>query len=504
VLRAIARAIRHGAGRGRGPGTDARPRPSASDLQLARYALQQLGAPSLGVRAGWDAAETPTFDERHWFAADGLSADAQLDEETRYLLRNRGRHEVQNNSWAAGMTQVLVNDEIGAGPRLRVRTGDRADNQAIESAWSRWWHAAEGPEILRLMRRAIVTDGESILRMRTSERIAGLARVGLRLEVIEADRLASPRRLGDDPDEIDGIRLRDGEPVQYEILRVHPGSDRGISSALESDLVPADSIVHLFFKLRPEQHRGSPEIAPALPIFARLRRYTLAVIANAESAAKIHAAIQTDLPPETDAEYDPMDVLDLASGQAMVLPAGYKLAQVRAEQPVTTYADFMRQGVAEAARPLGIPRNKALGDSTEANFASGKLDLRDYQKKIEVEREWIERTVLERIFEAWLQEAVLVEGLVPQAARQVGGVAHTWIWPGFDDIDREKDAKADATELANGTTSRTRIAYRNGLTLEELLDDEVRERELRADMGLEPRESQAERAASGEGDGDAA
>ena len=36
---------------------------------------------------------------------------------------------------------------------------------------------------------------------------------------------------------------------------------------------------------RPGQARGIPDITPALPLFAQLRRFTLAVLAAAETAA---------------------------------------------------------------------------------------------------------------------------------------------------------------------------------------------------------------------------
>ena len=47
------------------------------------------------------------------------------------------------------------------------------------------------------------------------------------------------------------------------------------------DRVPAAAVIHYFRTDRPGQRRGIPEITPALPLFAQLRRYTLAVIAAA-------------------------------------------------------------------------------------------------------------------------------------------------------------------------------------------------------------------------------
>jgi len=53
--------------------------------------------------------------------ADGLAADAAANPNIRYILRNRARYEVHNNSYARGMVETLANDVIGTGPRLKSK-----------------------------------------------------------------------------------------------------------------------------------------------------------------------------------------------------------------------------------------------------------------------------------------------------------------------------------------------------------------------------------------------
>ena len=60
-------------------------------------------------------------------------------------------------------------------------------------------------------------------------------------------------------------------------------------SAACSVVVPAGSMIHYLRTDRSEQSRGIPEITPALPLFAQLRRYTLAVIAAAIAAIAVLA-----------------------------------------------------------------------------------------------------------------------------------------------------------------------------------------------------------------------
>src|SRR5574339_1156872 len=113
---------------------------------------------------------------------------------------------------------------------------------------------------------------------------------------------------------------------------------------MQYDRVPAESVIHYFRADRPGQSRGIPDITPSLPLFAQLRRYTLAVLAAAETAADFAAVVYTDSPANGEAaDVEPMDVIELERRMATVLPGGWKLGQIAAEQPATTYAEFKRE-----------------------------------------------------------------------------------------------------------------------------------------------------------------
>ena len=145
--------------------------------------------------------------------------------------------------------------------------------------------------------------------------------------------------------------------------------------------MPADAVVHWFRADRPGQHRGIPEITPALPLFAQLRRYTLAVIAAAETAADFAAVLFTDAPANGEAQaLEPMDVVELEKRMATVLPDGWRLGQIEAQQPATTYAEFKREILNEIARCLNLPYNIAACNSSGYNYASGRLDHQTYYK----------------------------------------------------------------------------------------------------------------------------
>ena len=235
--------------------------------------------------------------------------------------------------------------------------------------------------------------------------------VKLDLRLVEADQVATPVPAPASlrHNAIDGIVFDAyGNPVEYHVLKNHPGDALG-GLSLDYDRVPAASMVHYFRTDRPGQTRGIPEIMPALPLFAQLRRYTLAVLAAAETAADFAAVLYTDAPANGEADpVEPMDLVELERRMATVLPGGWRLGQVQAQQPTTTYAEFKNEILNEIARCLNIPFNVAAGNSSGYNYASGRLDHQTYYKSIRVDQAQLGLAVLDRVLRAWLDEAILI------------------------------------------------------------------------------------------------
>ena len=438
------------------------------------------------VRARYDAAQTTAENARHWAMADALSADGAASADVRKKLRERARYEVANNSYAKGIVLTIANDCIGTGPRLQLLTDDASANHAVEAAFAEWAKAVNLAEKLRTMRLAKSTDGEAFAVMTANPNVD--SPVMLDVHLVEADRVASPiMSVLPTISDIDGIALDAwGNPQTYTILRQHPGDMTAWKT--QYDLVPADAVVHWFRSDRPGQHRGIPEITPALPLFAQLRRYTLAVIAAAETAADFAAVLFTDAPANGEAQaLEPMDVVELEKRMATVLPDGWRLGQIEAQQPTTSYAEFKREILNEIARCLNLPYNIAACNSSGYNYASGRLDHQTYYKSIRVEQAHLAETVLDRIFAAWIDEAMLTSEL--SILRTVRSMPHQWFFDGTEHVDPAKEANAQATRLASNTTTLAAEYARQGKDWETELHQRAKEKQLMAELGLteEPR-----------------
>lgn len=426
---------------------------------------------------------------RHWANADGLSANAANSAEVRRILRNRARYEVANNSYARGIVLTLANDTIGTGPRLQMLTQDVEANRRIEQEFARWSKAVGLAEKLRTMRLARAQDGEAFVILTSNPKLVTPAQLDLRL--IEADQVCTPDL--DVPNEmaIDGIVFDSaGNPVEYHVLREHPG-ETSLRFILDYDRVPAESMLHWFRADRPGQARGIPDIMPALPLFAQLRRFTLAVIAAAETAADFAGILYTDAPAGGEADSaEPFEPIELEQRALVTMPGGWKMSQLQAEQPATTYAEFKKEILNEIARCLNMPFNVAAGNSSGYNYASGRLDHQTYFKAIRVDQSHLECAVLDRLLAAWLDEAALIPGLLPADLGPFVDWSHQWFWDGQEHVDPGKEASAQATRLANHTTTLAHEYARQGRDWEEALRQRAKEIALMQELGLAPAQAQ--------------
>lgn len=434
----------------------------------------------LSIRAKYDAAQTTRQNARHWAMADSLSADAANSPDVRKTLRIRSRYETANNSYAKGIIQTLANDCVGTGPRLQLLTVSGKLNRTVENAFLQWAGCVDLARKLRTMRIAKATDGEVFAVLVENKNLPGP--IKLDVVLVEADRVTAPFMELFRSHRVDGIQFdRFGNPIYYHILRHHPGDALGNLS--KHDRVTAESVIHWFNADRPGQHRGIPEITPALPLFAQLRRYTLAVVAAAETAADFAAVLFTDAPANGEAAaIDPMDVIELEKRMATVLPDGWKLGQIKAEQPSTGYAEFKREILNEIARCLNLPYNIAACNSSGYNYASGRLDHQTYYKSIRVEQHSLATIVLDKIFLTWLAEARLVLGIASQLPNDF--VPHQWFFDGTEHVDPAKEANAQKIRLTSNTTTLAAEYARQGKDWETELRQRGKEKQLCAKLGL--------------------
>jgi lambda family phage portal protein len=435
------------------------------------------------VRGRFDAAQTNGDNAKHWQSAEFLSADAEASADVRKILRVRSRYEINNNSYARGVVLTLANDSVGTGPRLQMLTGDHTLNNTIEAAFLTWAKEINLAAKLRTVRMARCQDGEAFILMANNPNLKH-ENVKLDLQLIEADRVTEDN-FNRDPACVDGVTFdRFGNPTHYRVLKYHPGGEWPTPEDAVIN-VPAEFMIHIFRQDRPGQHRGVPEITPALPLFAQLRRFTLAVLSAAEAAADFAGILYTDAPPDGEAErISPFDSFQLERNMLLTMPGGWKMGQLDPKQPATTYAEFKHEILNEIARCLNMPYNIAAGNSSGYNYASGRLDHQTYYKSIRVDQEFTANVVLDRILELWLREYTLARGIALESDE------HTWFWDGMEHVDPAKEANAQATKLKSLTTTLANEYARQGKDWEAELRQIAAEKKLLQELGITTAEAE--------------
>ena len=434
------------------------------------------------LRARFDAAQTTKDNAKHWSAAEFLSADAEADSNVRKILRTRARYEVQNNSYARGIVKTLAEDTIGTGPRLQMLLEDEETNRKIEHDFQMWAKKTHLALKLRTIRMARCQDGEAFALLARNPMLK--TNVTLDIQLIEADRVTDDE-LTVDPNCIDGVTFDQfGNPMSYKVLKKHPGGTDSFDT--EFVTIRAENMIHVFRQDRPEQHRGIPEITAALPLFAHLRRFTLAVVSAAEAAADFSGILYTDAPANGEADsVEAMDTIQLERNMLLTMPGGWKMSQVDPKQPVTTYGEFKREILNEIARCLSMPFNIAAGNSSGYNYASGRLDHQTYYKALKVDQSFMEAEVLDRILEPWLREW----NLATSSGIELCDCRHVWFWDGQEHVDPSKEATAQQKRLESCTTNLAIEYAKQGRDWEVELRQIAKEQALKKELGIETSET---------------
>lgn len=462
--------------------------------------LDEFGRPFViqtgkGLSSRYDAAQTTDENRRHWAEADALSARLANNPGVRLRLRNRSRYERDNDPYYGGMIRTLATDLFGTGPTLQCQLLNNDDlNARIEGKFAEHVDAIGLVPKLLISAEAKVGDGETVGILQNNWLEGGETfqsrptEVPLDIQFIEAEQCATPSTAIPKvlSQWVDGIELdKRGRPVAYHILREHPGDTFAFTQEFER--VPADLVIHWFRRSRHGQYRGVPECTAGLPIGAQRRRWSLATLTAAETAADFAVLITSKLPLDfTDDDLpSEWETMELNRGMMTTLPAGGDAHQMKSEQPGTLYSDFKHELLKEMGRPVGAPYSVVGMDASEHNYSSLRYEREIYHAAMKVERNLCRWTVLDPFFRAWYAMARLITGyLADDISSLPQTVPFGWYWPGFAAIDPMKESAADTERLSNCTTTLQEVLAEYGQDWRIFLNQRAREINEMKRLGL--------------------
>lgn len=465
------------------------------------------------------AAPAPVVQKRGYAGAsfnkqmrDWVAGSTNQDAETRTALRalrNRSRDLARNNDYVVNALRIVQNNVIGQGVKMQAQAffssaGRKANRpnkpatEAIEAARNRWKRAQNChvggqltyEEIARLSILSVARDGEVLIRMVPQK--FGSSLVPLGLEVIEADHLDEEMNgRANNGNEIRmGVEVDLwGRPVAYHLFQRHPGDyQRAIRDKMPKIRVPASEIIHLFRQDRAGQTRGLPWIASSVESVRHMTGVVQAEVIAARAAACQMGFIET---PEGQYEADDTDDdgsgnLAFEPGTIRSLGAGEKFVSHAPARPAGLLEPFMRFMLRGVAAGFGVSYSSLGLDYSQANYSASRLELLNERDNWRAIQAWFISAFEQRVYEAWLQAAVL-SGVLDLPFYEVRPELYDtpkWVARGWSWVDPAKEVRAYKEAVRCGFMTQSEVIMYAGGEFDEFVVARQREIEANAEAGL--------------------
>lgn len=461
----------------------------------------------------------------------GGSADADILPDLPDL-QSRSRDLARNVPIATGAIATVVTNVVGDGLTLQSLidhdvlgldevAADAWQVQA-EREWRLFCKSADFSGVQNfdglqaLVFRAAKESGDVLVLRRFREDAGSV--YGTKLQVIEADRLSNPRRVADTDTLVAGVEINgDGVPVAYHVSNKHPGGLR--TTALEWKRVPAKAdngvpvALHLFDRLRPEQTRGVPYLAPVIDALKQLGNYSDAEL----SAAVVSAMYTVFIESGTDDDANPIagerdtslddNELKLGAGAVLSLGVGEKVAFANPTRPNAAFDPFVVAILRQVGVALELPFELLVKHFT-ASYSASRAALEMAWQFFRCQRCWHASRFCQVVYEWVLEEAVArgrlaAPGFLASPIVRQAYVGSEWIGPTKMSLDPMKDAQADQIDVGMGTKTIDQVCIeRTGSTFERKNGQRAKETQVRREAGISdpaPAQAQGQLQASDDG-----
>jgi lambda family phage portal protein len=383
----------------------------------------------------------------------GTSANAEIGPALN-VLRQRSRDLIRNNGYASNAIRELTSQCIGTGITAQAKTQNNAAvSQQINDAWRRWVDECDADGQLdfyglqRLAVRSVFESGEALVRVRPRLMKDGLY-VPFQLQVIESDYLdhTKTEELKNGGRIIQGVEFDPlGRRVAYWLYRDHPGDAlvNHYGQNARSYPVPAEYMLHLYDKERPQQVRGVPIFSPVIIAMRDMDEYREAELVR----KKIEACFATFITvPEgsegagfgqTKPANDGTVQEEMSPGMMSRLRPGEDVKFATPSGHGEGYRDFMRDAQTGIATGVGTTYEQFTGDLSAVNYSSYKAGENSFRSKMDQFRWLCLVPMFLRPCRAWFINYAYAAGRID--AREFGT---EWSMPKFRSVDPEKDARA--------------------------------------------------------------
>jgi len=420
-------------------------------------------------------------------------------------LRELSRTMVRDDAHAASTLNILEEAIVGDGitpqamckPEDSGMTPDQCSewDAACMNEWTRWAkQEADATEvgtfydIQSLALRSWLQDGDAF----------GHVVIGgdglLRVEMIDADRVESPRSF-DTFDIRGGIELGPhSERVALYVLPHHPAdSFPGQNWAADPVRIPfvngqTSMVQHVFKRTRPGQTRGVPVFTPSLLYTRHLHHYLDSELIAARAASNFALFIKRGV-SSTDADIMPVQDTEessgveyheqLEAGTIEYLNEGEEPVPFNPNRPGGSFDPFVTRILRATSASCGLSYEHVARDFGRMNLSSARALLRETRRGFDLTRQRFNHQFNRPHYHNVIRAAVAAGRLTPPSRKDYlnnteAFLAHRWVPPAYAMMDPKTDVEASTMAVAANLATPFDEAARQGLDAEQVLRERAR------------------------------
>ena len=339
---------------------------------------------------------------------------------------------------------------------------------------------------------------------------------GLRVHLIEADRVSTPHTSGTAVNLyatesttgnriFNGVEVTDaGRVVAYNICSTYPNSQLRAAKKWQrvkafGDKTGTPNVLMIFEAERAEQYRGVPYLAPVIESLKQLTRYgeaeMMAAVINGFFTVFITSEGNTGevgftgvLDDEDRVSDDDLNY-ELGPGMVNVLKPGEKIDIADSKRPSSNFDAFTTALAKYVGAALEIPV-ELLIKSFNSSYSASRAALLEAWKAFRMKRKWLAADFCQPLYEIFLTEAIAngrikAPGFFLDPAIKKAYCRAQWNGPAPGMLDPVKEATAAEKRIAIGVSTRQRESIEmTGTDFDANVAQLARENQLMKEAGL--------------------
>jgi len=374
----------------------------------------------------------------------------------------------RNNPVVASLSRLRKADIVGRGVIPQPSTGDDETDSRILEAWSKF---SESPEATGMMDMRELQQQmiDSLLFYGDCGLVVGKDQV----QFIDGSRIGNPSGEFTSSEESEfqnGVEIDNiGKPVSYVV------GNRVSGTLRDTKIIPARDFIPFLRRIRPNQYRGVPELAPVINTLQDCDEYDRVEM----MAAKVSASLAVAVKRENSYEFELQNRLDGSEQDALgnleefepgrfhYLEPGEDISVIGANgRPNVDGIQWVSYLLRKVGSAVGIPLEFLLMEIGGSSFSASQGVVLQYQQTVESYQSDLIR-VMNRLYRRWLSQQIAAGKIEVSAAANPFTVR--WQRPAFRWINKAAQVKADMEYFRAGAMSLDDITAPFGYTAEEVM-----------------------------------